>query len=482
MKYVILNNFAQVLAGSLAASTTDAAETMTLNGGGSLLEAAIVNGTAHALLTLVEVNSDNEEIAWEVVEVTGATGNELNILRGQDGTEAVAWASGVPVEMRVTTKLMNAFAFTDDLPPEPDLAAYYSPATDLTVLGGILNDTTWGDLSGPDDATNLPKKIVITSQDTDSISFTSYNTPNAEALAGPALAIQTNRFGSIGVPLGGVNVGVDTQCTDFSVMFGRGGQAGDSDGGVSLGIGNWSGWGNTMAVGSFQYAYDFSCAIGTGWMDYNTVGYADEEYGYSAANYEEGGAYSAMSLSLGFVTNANGAWSIGLGARADSNAGNGLRCTAISYISEPYSTFDFNVEDIGGDPTPWYTQPNATKHAASQIAVSLPPINLSQSAGTQIDLQLGGDLALFIDSIELVVRSAGDITGSPAISLGTATGTPANVLAATAITDLTQYSRQIETPLIANGVLNLVAEITTAGTGTEGELYVVVKGFAMEAV
>lgn len=52
----------------------------------------------------VTIASGAPENAWEIVKVTAKSGNNLTVVRAQDGTSDVAWAAGSKVELRFTAE------------------------------------------------------------------------------------------------------------------------------------------------------------------------------------------------------------------------------------------------------------------------------------------------------------------------------------------------------------------------------------------
>ena len=59
------------------------------------------SGGDYFLLTLADTSGGSES-AWEIVKVTARSVDTLTIERAQEGTTARAWASGVPVDLRIT--------------------------------------------------------------------------------------------------------------------------------------------------------------------------------------------------------------------------------------------------------------------------------------------------------------------------------------------------------------------------------------------
>jgi hypothetical protein len=54
------------------------------------------------LLTLVGLDGNGNESAWEIVKVTARTGNDLTVERAQEGTSARAWPDATRCELRLT--------------------------------------------------------------------------------------------------------------------------------------------------------------------------------------------------------------------------------------------------------------------------------------------------------------------------------------------------------------------------------------------
>jgi hypothetical protein len=101
MAELFKNNVSVLLAGAINASQT----TITVNDG-SLLPSP--SGGDFFRLTLIERNTN--EIDWEIVKVSARSGNDLTVLRGQEGTTARTWADLTRCEMRATAGALEALA------------------------------------------------------------------------------------------------------------------------------------------------------------------------------------------------------------------------------------------------------------------------------------------------------------------------------------------------------------------------------------
>lgn len=82
---------------STLASTASAAATTLMVVDGSVFPSP---GSDTFLLTLTQ--GSGPETSWEVVLCTARTGNDLTVIRAQEGTTAVEWIAGSKVSMRLT--------------------------------------------------------------------------------------------------------------------------------------------------------------------------------------------------------------------------------------------------------------------------------------------------------------------------------------------------------------------------------------------
>jgi hypothetical protein len=66
------------------------------------------------LLTLIGLDGNAVENSWEIVKVTARATDTLTVVRAQEGTTAVTWASGTRVELRLTAAQANSFVTLTD--------------------------------------------------------------------------------------------------------------------------------------------------------------------------------------------------------------------------------------------------------------------------------------------------------------------------------------------------------------------------------
>jgi len=107
MTQVFKNNAFASLAAELSAAGTLA----TLAAGqGARFPAP--SGGDHFLATLILLDGNGAETAWEVVKCTARATDGLTIERAQEGTTARIWPAGSRIEMRVTAGTLDSFTDT----------------------------------------------------------------------------------------------------------------------------------------------------------------------------------------------------------------------------------------------------------------------------------------------------------------------------------------------------------------------------------
>lgn len=97
MPFVFVNNYSRALASTISDSTTTivvtSADGLPTLGGGEFYYLTISTG-----------------ITFEIVKVTARTTTTLTVVRAQDGTTALQWPAGTPIEMRIPAEFLNDVA------------------------------------------------------------------------------------------------------------------------------------------------------------------------------------------------------------------------------------------------------------------------------------------------------------------------------------------------------------------------------------
>lgn len=118
--------FANNAGSTLVSLATNAATTLTLTDGAAFPSPT---GGDFCLLTLTQADA---ETAWEIVKCTARSGNDLTVVRAQEGTTAVEWGAGTVVELRVT-----AGALASINAQLGDIDAALQSASGVTAAGNL---------------------------------------------------------------------------------------------------------------------------------------------------------------------------------------------------------------------------------------------------------------------------------------------------------------------------------------------------------
>lgn len=101
--------------GAIYGSISDAATTITLATGHGARFPSV--GSDYFLATLIGVDVNGVENAWEIVKVTARSNDVLTVVRAQEGTTAAIWASGTRIEARATADTFGSFLVATGVTP-----------------------------------------------------------------------------------------------------------------------------------------------------------------------------------------------------------------------------------------------------------------------------------------------------------------------------------------------------------------------------
>lgn len=102
-------------AGAIYGSISDADTTITLATGHGARFPSV--GSDYFLATLIGVDGNGAENAWEIVKVTARSNDVLTVVRAQEGTTAAIWASGTRIEARATAATFGGFLVATGVTP-----------------------------------------------------------------------------------------------------------------------------------------------------------------------------------------------------------------------------------------------------------------------------------------------------------------------------------------------------------------------------
>lgn len=129
MKLLAANNAYSTLSGSISASDT----TISVAPGTASLFPVPVPGTSYFLLTLKIAASPT---IYEIVQVTDVSGDDLTVIRGQEGTTAIAWSAGAVAANLFTAGSFDVLVQGEELSGSSG-AASIGASSGLTIQGEI---------------------------------------------------------------------------------------------------------------------------------------------------------------------------------------------------------------------------------------------------------------------------------------------------------------------------------------------------------
>lgn len=172
--------FANNAYGSLGATLSNIATSLTLaTGQGARFPSP--TGGDYFLLTLVGLDGNGNENAWEIVKVTGRSTDALTIVRAQESTTAATWVSGTRVELRSTAGTFDSFTDTTQ-------AAAAAPVQSVAGRTGIvvLTKTDVGLASVENKSSATIRGELTSSNVTTALGFTPENAANKGVAGGYA--------------------------------------------------------------------------------------------------------------------------------------------------------------------------------------------------------------------------------------------------------------------------------------------------------
>lgn len=152
--------------GNLASGITNVATSVSL-GAGEGARFPSLSGGDYFLATLIGYDSNGNENAWEIIKVTARATDTLTVVRGQDGTSAVAWNAATRIELRITAEDMNGVAtktgtetMTNKTLTTPTIEGYTegvsAPAAGSSFTVDLSTDTLFGFTTNANATVTLP--------------------------------------------------------------------------------------------------------------------------------------------------------------------------------------------------------------------------------------------------------------------------------------------------------------------------------------
>lgn len=156
MTQVFKNNAFASLAAELSAAGTLAT---LATGQGARFPAP--SGGNHFLATLILLDGNGAETAWEVVKCTARATDGLTIERAQEGTTARIWPAGSRLEMRVTAGTLDSFTDAEQAAAAAPVQSVAGKTGNVTLAKG---DVGLGNVDNTSDATKNAAVATLTSK------------------------------------------------------------------------------------------------------------------------------------------------------------------------------------------------------------------------------------------------------------------------------------------------------------------------------
>lgn len=420
MQYLFANNFT---GHKLTASTTDWQTSIEIGSGAGELSGASPDKAY--ILTIF----DDEN--YEIILVTGVSGNTLTVSRGQEGTTRREWPIGTEVECRVTALALSS---------------------SLRQAGGRISQVAGSQTTG-----------------TSSISLIGDAPGDGSIAVGHSSSAVGNKSLSVG-PSSYSNKA-------FCIAVGSHSRA---RGNYSASVGYYSESNEpySMALGprskangeeSFSVGY-FSESKAKGAQAAGARARADEEQSCAVGTYAVSGKQGAVAVGSGalasipytMVSHALPVAPLSPGVPGSGMAGLGR--------SDTFAALSWR----GFSPPAEY----AYRHV-SQVAIVTDFVDLT-TAGAAATVDMPPGTMLFIDRVDVVVTSSDGASGSPVVSVGTSAANDDSILASAAVTKTDPGGRDSHDPIGPDGVSAIHVTVSTAGAGTEYIAKVVAHGYVME--
>lgn len=187
---------------TLASGITNVATSLTVaSGKGALFPTLTGSDVFYATLA-------NTSGTVEIVKVTARSTDTFTVVRGQDGTTAVAWNAGDKVELRVVAADLGAMLQTADLPASAVTSAVAGTGISVSAATGAVTFTN----SAPDQTVSLAAGSGISVTGTyPNFTIATSGGGGVTSLNGQTGAVVTTSYNAIGSCVAGAIAGANVQ-------------------------------------------------------------------------------------------------------------------------------------------------------------------------------------------------------------------------------------------------------------------------------
>lgn len=420
----------------------------------SIFNVDIQNGSGSSR-SVHEMATLTNGVDIEIVKVTNAdtSGNDITVVREQEGTSGFAFVSGDDIELRLTAGVLERGFFGVEAGVNSAPLGPY--AVDLVTFRASADHR-----AGGDDSIAIGYRAGAKN---DSIAIGRWVTSGAGCIAIGDNINTTAKFNTVavgavmGTPGGyGVCIGYTAHLRgEYSLSIGY---QNDIDGSYSTGVGT----GTDIGAGTYSCVYG---ALTTSSASYAT------SLGAKA------NTTNTYATAVGYLAQATAisATSLGEGAQASGSSSTALGMDSRSRIEKTHNTTGPSI--VRKDIT---ETDEVLFFSAQENVIFSEEVSLLSTGTNKSSITIPAGSHFFVDEVGFVVTSSSGVTVQPEISFGDAS-TPALILAATLTVAQDAQQRDVyKTLLNNNGHQSLTMSVTTAATATTmlGRIYF--KGILVE--
>jgi hypothetical protein len=414
-----------------------------------------LNGVQTMLLTIEEGD------ALEIVQMTARAGNTISLgARGMDGTSLGSFTTEATIEARLTAGQINAFAQRIDNAHEQPISPYTinlqpGRSTKTRVASGNYAVAVGYDTLASGTGAIAQGASATASADDSLALGADTQATSAEAMAiGSAARATGLRAMAIGPTMAPLTYFV----------------SGQEAIGIGYNVINSGAYGVAMGTGAQVQAINALAA-----------GHNARAFGAGAlyvGNSSDSGAYFAKgadSIAMGTDAYTGGQYDIAIGRGSDADGGNaialgqgaaaaGVNAIAIGGLSNATADFTCNITATSLMPAPLTSGLTATNHLALQTAMVSALGTAAFSLGAVADaldiISMPTGTKFFPTDVMLIITEASGAAGTPAISVGSASGGD-SILASTTASGLTSAGAAQSWPATSSaGVTAIYVNVT----------------------
>lgn len=494
---------------TLASSATNTATSLVLATGKGALFAS-PSGGDWQMVTLASSS------AVEIVKVTARSGDTLTVVRGQEGTPAVAWASGAKVEARLTAGMIGRLP--QNLGSHADALIIGTGAEDITGVFAASTAVTLGQIlvvssmvlvvieAGTTSGTP-PDPFTVTGYYRGTIPYCESGTAKFYAMYNVAASFEAALYGAsafgfehaVALGLEAKAAGADSVAIGHGAMtlFGAGiaiGAAAKAPNGVAIGPGAIAWGARSLALGEragLAGSGDLSIALGREASASADKSVAIGEYAHTERNYQ-------LNLTS-HMTLGRDNWTAGSGSEKNAGAESAFSshylelgtpqtwAASTSYtdgdVVQPttpngyqyhlwHGTYD--PSSLPNTMTSWSSQPTWPTSIGGLVEADNPAVGnhywIAADLATGVDETIPLGMVFYPTEIGFICDSYASVTAAPYVSIGTA-ASPTLLVNNQQLSTITGTNQRHAFTGFKHGITDLRIRLITAATGTNARFH-----------